>query len=278
MNYQLWTIHLIIFVFINTIGEIPKVYSMPPARRRTEIKMTTVEEVTSTTTGITRSFMRSTANILQDHQDSIKTQISKLFTTTNSVSNIIRALEVSEQCLQELRQIEAANITLSVDTENFLNISPQSDIDIEQYCDIKIQKGTITCNYGELLNGNNIQSFSKSCKSAGGVVDNFRIKIFIDDIEHDPLTIIFNGIPSCVGPSCARDEYVEYVQLFLDNITSPDDTGNDTSAASLYSPLDIEFSSAGYIKGKGPVSMMGSSSSIAIVLVLVVVVSAWATF
>lgn len=205
-------------------------------------------------------------NLIVNNQDYIRHKISESMICSPSTTTTARTplepshrqLELSEECQQELNQIAAANITLSVvDETTIFNIT---ESDVEKFCSTNIQKRTITCDYTKLFNSNNTEVFRASCQSAGGVIDYFKMKIFLDDLtfadaDSSPVTIVFNNIPSCIGPSCDRKEYIDYVQLLLD-----DQQGNSSSVLDGYS---IEFS-AGYNIGRATTVVAGTA-----VLVLV---------
>lgn len=200
--------------------------------------------------------------LLVHKQDEIHLKISKSLTyssITSSASHLpSRQLELSDKCQQELRQIEAANITLPIaDNATIFNIT---DSDVEKFCSTNIQRRTITCDYTELFN-NSIAEFREACQNAGGVIDNFRMKIFFDDFTvagGEPVTVVFNNVPSCIGPSCDRDEYIQYVQVFLDQ---------QQNSSSVVYGYTVEFS------GAAGCFRHGANKAGAIVLLLVGFVS-----
>lgn len=188
---------------------------------------------------------RKISESFQHRHDSFTTTTTIMTNNHNPIpttrlvsSSSYRNLALSTACQNELNQIIAANITLPGLVNN-LNITQQPDVD--QYCSTNLPKRTITCNYRNLFN-DTIQPYSDACQGAGGVIQTFRVTITVDDIAvgGNPVKVVFENVPSCIGPSCKRDEYIDYVQELLD------------MESSLILGYSVEFS-AGYKKA----SMLG---------------------
>lgn len=231
-----------------------------------QIRLTSQEqqqEMQQTTTWLARKLVKE--------QDNIRHEISKssfMYSRRNTSGQqqqlvpASRQLELSQECQQELSQIEAANITLvpavAANNTALFNIT-QSDV--EKFCSTNLQKRTVTCDYTDLFN-TSVDSFRESCQNVGGVIDNFRMKIFFDDFTFagEPLTIVFNNIPSCIGPSCDRDEYIDYVQEVI--LVQQQ---NSSSTSGIYGGYSIEFSAGYHGRTK---AVAGGGGTIVLLLVL----------
>jgi hypothetical protein len=88
------------------------------------------------------------------------------------------------------------------------------------------------------------------------------MKIFFDDFTFagEPLTIVFNNIPSCIGPSCDRDEYIEYVQEVI--LVQQQ---NSSTTSGIYGGYSIEFSAGCHGRTK---AVAGGGGTIVLLLVL----------